>query len=306
MASNEKKIWFYQLWAVRGSMATLAADIDWRAVLTKWSTTPGGEPKRVGDQQVGSVLHIPDQTQRFPALGMHKEVDRSFQTIVDYKATDVSDFLDDEDAEIVANSAAVIFLPQKAVIAIARGNQSSPGTKALAEFLEDACPLGDERKWSVRPVMDTAKVRTFREETDGVRKVIATFSTARDLLTATEESDTFTTAFDGVAKEIGGELDVTVTYTLRDGDRQRRNTRVALKHLVERALPRLVHAGKAEVVSVASDGSDEAILSLVEGKFCVSIEVEPDVLQSKSFKSLIAATATAGAQAENEVYKLVT
>jgi hypothetical protein len=237
---------------------------------------------------------------------MHKEVDHAFQSRLDEKTSDVTDFLDVDGDSIAANSTAAVFLPQRCVVAMTFGNVSAPRAKALRAFLDTVVPLDKEEKWEVRPILDRGRVEQFRDESAGIRRVEASFSTAKDLLTAVDGEQGMAAAVDRIAKEVGGELNVKLVFSLSNYDKQKAGTRAKFKKFVERSLDRLVNADKAEVLTVAQDGSDEAILSLVEQNFCVHVDVETDVLESKSFSRLIATTVDASAKRETEIYRIVT
>lgn len=300
---QEKTISFHRLWIETPNGRAAAGDIDWRPLLQAWSKRPFPE------QGVQGTYFLPDLTRSLPALGIHREVADSFQSLLNKEkatAVDLLDGADDDEDSIRANSTAVVFLPKKSIIACALGNVSSPRPSTLTDFLSIAKPTDPETHWLVEPLVDRGKIAQFRDESDGIYKAEIKMSTMRDLFTAEQEAGGLGAALDAVAYEIGSELDFDITIALKDSGKQSQTARRKFKNfLTSSGLHRVASASKARVYTASEDGSDSGVLDLLEHRFTLKETVQTDALASKTFTALMDTTSSAAAKVENKLYALV-
>jgi hypothetical protein len=302
MSAMERRVTFHRVYAHGRRGSRFIAETDWRTVLERWQQSQHA----ARDARVGEVYCLPDLTQVLPALALHSEAEQAFQSVLDMQTASVTDLEEQVQAgSLVANSTAVVFLPKKGLIAVAKGDRSSPGKSAIVDFLEAAIPFDTDEHWRITDVLDRAQIAKFREQDGGVRRVEAHFDTVQDLTTCVDEAGALVEPFDLLTNQIGSELSIDITITLADGGRQRGSSRRKFKNAVVGSLGRLATSKRARVFPVSAIGSDEEAINLVASKYSVMVAVSDDVQESRSFSRLMAATANEGARRENTLDEMV-
>ena len=167
MAKKEKTVRFYRVMALTPRQGERAVEqVDWRTLLEQWGQ------RSLADQVVGpdKILFHPDATAAAPAVGAHSSASAAFQSRISMTSATVEDVLSfEEDGEMIANSTAIAFLPGHNVFALVQGNASSPRQNVVRVFLDEVKPFSAGEKWVIRPIIDPAHLRRFRDETDGVK-----------------------------------------------------------------------------------------------------------------------------------------
>lgn len=300
--SQTKTVTFYRLLIKTPRGLEVLPSIDWREKLHAWADRPFSE------QRVDETFFIPEFTRKFPTVGIHRPSVSSFQSVVDKETATVSDILDgDETGGIRSNSTAVAFLPKHGIIAAARGNNASPSpAKMIETMLTELMPPDPQSYWHIKAIADSGKLATFRKESDGISKVEIRLSTMKDLLSDAEEQKGLWYVADRMAHEIGSELEIDLTISLKDSGKQHRGIRQRFKKFIDsEGISRIGGSSKAKVLAVDEDGTETGIINLVEHAFAVEEYITTDALASKIFSLLMDAVANAAAKREDEVYRLV-
>ena len=210
----------------------------------------------------------------------------------------------EEDGEMIANSTAIAFLPGHNVFALVQGNASSPRQNVVRVFLDEVKPFSAGEKWVIRPIIDPAHLRRFRDETDGVKWYQGVISTKRDLLTPDAEG--FMSALDRIAEQVGADLKVEIKISLDDAAVQSKASRRSLRSYIVKSLDRIVQGSKKSLVHATNeDGTVEETLSLIQEKFTATASISDDVTGSARFTELVREVVRVAGEEDNRIKKIM-
>lgn len=302
MAKKEKTVRFYRVMALTPRQGERAVEqVDWRTLLEQWGQ------RSLADQVVGpdKILFHPDATAAAPAVGAHSSASAAFQSRISMTSATVEDVLSfEEDGEMIANSTAIAFLPGHNVFALVQGNASSPRQNVVRVFLDEVKPFSAGEKWVIRPIIDPAHLRRFRDETDGVKWYQGVISTKRDLLTPDAEG--FMSALDRIAEQVGADLKVEIKISLDDAAVQSKASRRSLRSYIVKSLDRIVQGSKKSLVHATNeDGTVEETLSLIQEKFTAIASISDDVTGSARFTELVREVVRVAGEEDNRIKKIM-
>lgn len=302
MAKKEKTVRFYRVMALTPRQGERAVEqVDWWTLLGQWGQRP------LADQVVGpdKILFHPDATAAAPAVGAHSSASAAFQSRISMTSATVEDVLSlEEDGDMIANSTAIAFLLRHNVFALVQGNASSPRQNVVRVFLDEVKPFSAGEKWVIRPIIDPAHLRRFRDETDGVKWYQGVISTKRDLLTPNAEG--FMSALDRIAEQVGADLKVEIKISLDDAAVQSKASRRSLRSYIVKSLDRIVQGSKKSLVHATNeDGTVEETLSLIQEKFTATASISDDVTGSARFTELVREVVRVAGEEDNRIKKIM-
>lgn len=296
--SDSKNVAFYSYVLIKGSNRTPVKCPDWETILKAW------QKRSFADKTIGHIHYLPDLTSGYPAIGMHKEIDGAFQTLLDKQEATVQDVLDvdtdEKAAKVRADSSVAMFIPQTNYVAVTLGTQHSPRAGSLTHFLDAVLTKPDGYQWKVLPLTNAAKIKEF-QESDGVRKVELAFDTTKDLFTYDDQPESIFGHIDALAADLGAEFTVTLTLELTEPYRQQKTARRGLGKALKGGLPRISQAKHAVVYPADENGIEGDPLNLGIHNLVIQTRISTDKIASRTFGNLVTATASVIRERHNEL-----
>lgn len=298
--TKTKSVGFYQV-LVNANGTLERPVIDWRAVLRRVGA------KDVPDRTHDGVVYDPHVTDSAALLGVHALIKPDFMSHIGANGsiTDLMDKAEGAGVEQLANSTAVSFLDVGNAVAVATGTTHSPKPpRVVVDFLERHHPLPEGRHWTAQPIMDTAKIKQFRDQTNGAARFESRITTVRDLFQP-EASTGIVKFADQLADRIGGDVIVDLVVRLAPGS-QSRSIKQRFRDLVLGDLPRIGAnpQSRSKVTALFENGAEEE-LNLVAARLADTIEVDPDVSESLRFSALLEHLDDVGARMKDRVRELL-
>lgn len=298
---KEKSVGFFQV-GILSEAQRRTPVVDWIAVLTEVAGRP------MSERIHGGVVYDPHIEDGVALVGVHALLKPDFMTSIDSAGARITDLMDSAEASglsRLAHSTALYFLPVGNAVAVATGTNNSPKPpKVITEFLTLNVPLPSGASWTATPIMDTDKVRRFRDESQGAASFDTRISTVRSVFEP-DETQGIARFADQIAERIGGDVTIDISVRVAPQSRSRSVTQ-RFRDLIISDLPRVLAnpGSRTKVNALLPDGVEEE-MNLVAARLAATIEVDTSVSESLRFSALMTHLRDVGAEMEDHVRQLL-